>query len=117
MCCALPVLRGQGTPPAALLNWDAGDGKCVAELTAGGERRDGKLVILFTPKGAVDDQEETALIERLDRGPVVGKIGLAETIQLMPLILTDGVLPRIEKLAGAPMTTLRAEWRAAIGAP
>ena len=45
---------------------------------------------------------------------VVDRIGLAETIALMPLMLTDGVLPRIEKLTGKPMATLRAEWRAHI---
>ena len=48
---------------------------------------------------------------------VVGKIGLAETIQLLPLILTDGVLPRIEKLTDASMTVLRDEWRKSIETP
>jgi hypothetical protein len=46
---------------------------------------------------------------------VVGRIGLPETIALMPLILTNGVLPRIEKLTGKSMDGLRAEWRAGIG--
>jgi hypothetical protein len=50
------------------LNWSADDGKRVAELTATGERREGRLVILFTPAGAVDDAEEKALLERLDKG-------------------------------------------------
>jgi hypothetical protein len=45
---------------------------------------------------------------------VVKRIGALETIGLMPLIPEDGVLPRIEKLAGANMAALRKQWRAAI---
>jgi hypothetical protein len=55
-------------PPAAPLDWAADDGKRVAELTTGGERREGELVVLFTPAGALDDAEEAALLERLDKG-------------------------------------------------
>ena len=54
-------------PPAAL-NWNADDEKRIAELTKSGERRDGQLVVLFTPAGAMDDGEEQALLERLDKG-------------------------------------------------
>jgi hypothetical protein len=62
-------LAGQSAPqPAAPLNWSADDGKRVEELTAKGERREGKLAVLFTPAGAVDDAEETALLARLDKG-------------------------------------------------
>lgn len=53
---------------AAPLNWGADDGKRVADLTATGERREAKLAILFTPAGAIDDSEETALLDRLDKG-------------------------------------------------
>ena len=48
---------------------------------------------------------------------VVGRIGLPETIALMPRIADEGVLPRIEQLTGKPMETVRAEWRQAIGVP
>jgi hypothetical protein len=37
-------------------------------LTTTGERREGKLVVLFTPSGVVADPEEAALLERLDKG-------------------------------------------------
>jgi hypothetical protein len=56
------------TPQAAPLNWDADDGKRVAELTANGERREGKRAILITPAGVIDDKQENALLDRLDRG-------------------------------------------------
>jgi len=59
----------QTTPPAAApLDWSADDAKRVEELTAKGERREGKVVILFTPPGAMEDSEETALLQRLDKG-------------------------------------------------
>jgi hypothetical protein len=45
---------------------------------------------------------------------IVERIGLPETIALVPLIPTQGVLPRIQKLTGKSMETLRAEWRSAI---
>ena len=45
---------------------------------------------------------------------VVERIGLPETVALVPLIRAEGVLPRIEKLTGESMETLRAEWRLAI---
>jgi M61 glycyl aminopeptidase len=48
---------------------------------------------------------------------VVGRIGLPETIGLMPRIADEGVLPRIEQLTGKPMDAVRAEWRQAIGVP
>jgi hypothetical protein len=67
--CAATAAHAQApSPPPALLNWSAGDEKRVAELTVKGERREGKLVVLFTPAGAVDDTEEVALLERLDKG-------------------------------------------------
>jgi len=47
---------------------EAGAQERVAELTANGERRDGKLAILITPAGTIDDKEEEALLARLDRG-------------------------------------------------
>jgi hypothetical protein len=47
---------------------------------------------------------------------VVERIGLPETIALMPLIPNEGVLPRIEKLTRKSMETLCAEWRQAIAA-
>ena len=66
---ALVTGAGQsGTQPAAPLNWNADDGRRVAELNAKGERREGKLVVLFTPAGAVEDAEDAALLERLDKG-------------------------------------------------
>ena len=66
---ALVTGAGQsGTQPAAPLNWNADDGRRVAELNAKGERHEGKLVVLFTPAGAVDDAEDAALLERLDKG-------------------------------------------------
>ena len=59
----------QTTPPApAPLDWSADDGKRVEELTARGERREGKMVILFTPPGVMEDSEEAALLQRLDKG-------------------------------------------------
>lgn len=65
----LTTVKGQSAAqPATPLNWSADDGRHVAELTATGERREGKLVVLFTPTGAVDDKEEQALLERLDKG-------------------------------------------------
>jgi len=45
---------------------------------------------------------------------LVGRIGLQETIALMPLIPADGVHARIESLATKPMSAIRAEWLAAI---
>ena len=65
------IAGAQPAPQPAALNWAADDGKRVAELTASGERREGKLVILFTPAGVIDDKEEAALLERLDRGMAV----------------------------------------------
>jgi len=53
---------------AAPLDWSADDGRRVEELTAKGERREGKMVVLFTPPGAIDDSEEAALLQRLDKG-------------------------------------------------
>jgi hypothetical protein len=47
---------------------------------------------------------------------IVGRIGLPEAIQLMPLMLNDGVQQRIEKLTAKSINALRAEWREAIGA-
>ena len=55
-------------PQPAPLNWDADDGKRVAELTANGERREGKRAILITPARMIDDKQEDALLDRLDRG-------------------------------------------------
>jgi len=46
----------------------------------------------------------------------VSRIGLPQTIALMPLVQTGGVLPRIEELAGKPMDALRIEWAESIGA-
>jgi hypothetical protein len=61
--------NGQTAPqPATPIDWSADDGRRVAELTAKGERREGKMVVLFTPAGALDDAEEAALLERLDKG-------------------------------------------------
>ena len=61
-------LAQPSSQPAAPLNWGADDGKRVTDLTATGERREAKLVILFTPAGAIDDSEERALLYRLDMG-------------------------------------------------
>jgi hypothetical protein len=67
--CATTIASAQPAPqPAAPLNWNADDEKRIAALTASGERREGKLVVLFTPAGAVDDGEDVALLERLDKG-------------------------------------------------
>jgi hypothetical protein len=66
---ATTVAAAQPAPrPAAPLDWNADDEKRVAELTANGERREGKLVVLFTPAGAIPDPDEVALLERLDKG-------------------------------------------------
>jgi hypothetical protein len=71
-CVALAVNAQQTPPPAsqpaAALDWSADDGKRVDELKAKGERREGTMVVLFTPPGAIDDAEEAALLERLDKG-------------------------------------------------
>ena len=64
----LRAVIAETAQPAALLNWDADDGKRVAELSAKGERREGKLAILITPAGTIDDKQEEALLDRLDRG-------------------------------------------------
>ena len=66
---AISSVRAQTAqqPPAAL-NWSNDDGKRVAELTARGERREGKLVVLFTPAGAIENEDEALLLERLDKG-------------------------------------------------
>jgi len=64
----LRAVIAQTAQPAAPLNWDADDGKRVAELTANGERREGKLAILITPAVMIDDKQEDALLDRLDRG-------------------------------------------------
>jgi len=48
---------------------------------------------------------------------LVDRIGLPETIALMPHIVAGTVLPRIEAVAKVPMDTIRAEWRKAIGVP
>lgn len=45
---------------------------------------------------------------------LVGRIGLPETIGLMPLIRTGGVLPRIEKLTGGTIDAVRQAWRQSI---
>jgi hypothetical protein len=68
LSASLGVSGQPATQPAAPLNWNADDARHVAELTATGERREGKLVVLFTPAGVVDDKEEAALLDRLDRG-------------------------------------------------
>ena len=61
--------RAQTTPPPpAALDWSADDGRRVGELTAKGERREGTMVVLFTPPGALEDSEEAALLQRLDKG-------------------------------------------------
>jgi hypothetical protein len=65
---AASVCAQSPSPPPAPLNWNADDGKRVADLTATGERREGKQVVLFTPAGALDDSAEVALLERLDKG-------------------------------------------------
>ena len=67
MGCAA-IGNGQTAPAATPLNWGADDTTRAADLTGTGERREGKLVVLFTPAGAVDDAEEAALLDRLDRG-------------------------------------------------
>ena len=68
LCASIAAHAQAPSQPPTLLNWSADDEKRVAELTAKGERREGKLVVLFTPAGAVDDKEEIALLERLDKG-------------------------------------------------
>jgi hypothetical protein len=47
---------------------------------------------------------------------VVGKIGLAETVALMPLLASGGVPGRIEHLTHTTIPRLREEWLRAIGA-
>ena len=64
----LRAVVAQTPQPATPLNWDADDGKRVAELTAKGERREGKLAVLITPAGVIDDKQEEALLDRLERG-------------------------------------------------
>lgn len=54
--------------PGQRLNWDADDAKRIASLEATGRKTDGKLAVLWTPAGALDDGESAALIERVDRG-------------------------------------------------
>src|SRR5262245_59923960 len=66
----LGLATAEAQQPAAQLNWDADDGKLVAELTAKGERRAGKLAILITPAEAIDDAQVDELLDRLDRGHV-----------------------------------------------
>ncbi len=48
---------------------------------------------------------------------LVDRIGLAETIALMPHIVPNTVLARIEAVAKTSMEAIRAEWRRAIGVP
>ncbi|HWW84360.1 MAG TPA: hypothetical protein VNZ26_12195 [Vicinamibacterales bacterium] len=47
---------------------------------------------------------------------VVGKIGLAETVALMPLLASGGVPGRIEHLTHTTIPRLREEWLRAIAA-
>ncbi len=71
-CVVLAAKAQQGQPSAAQaatsLNWSADDAKRIEEAKTKGERRDGKLVVLYTPPGAIDDAEEAALLDRLDKG-------------------------------------------------
>jgi hypothetical protein len=55
-------------PPPVAIDWSADDAARVADLTATGERREGAQVILFTPRGVLEDAQEAALLERLDKG-------------------------------------------------
>lgn len=68
LVCSINAGAQTTTPASAPLDWSADDGKRVEELTAKGERREGKMVILYTPPGALEDSEEAALLERLDKG-------------------------------------------------
>jgi hypothetical protein len=63
------AVAAQSPQPAPTpLNARADDAKRMADLAAHGERREGKFVVLFTPAGALPDTDETALVDRLDRG-------------------------------------------------
>jgi hypothetical protein len=68
LCGAFSADAQRGVRAQAALDWRADDAKRVAELTTTGERREGRLVVLFTPSGLVADPEEAALLERLDKG-------------------------------------------------
>jgi hypothetical protein len=65
---ASPAYAQTASPPAAPIDWSADDATRVADLTATGERREGAQVILFTPRGALEDAQEAELLERLDKG-------------------------------------------------
>jgi hypothetical protein len=65
------VSRADAQPapqPAVPIDWSADDATRVVDLTATGERREGAHVILFTPRGALEDAQEAELLERLDKG-------------------------------------------------
>ena len=65
------VTAAQAQTPASAgssLIPNADDERRASELAATGERRAGKLVVLFTPAGAIADGDEAALVERLDKG-------------------------------------------------
>ena len=77
ICRLLPMLllwtagAAQAQTPASAgtpLIPNADDERRAADLTATGERRQGKLVVLYTPAGAIADVDEAALVERLDKG-------------------------------------------------
>ena len=54
--------------PGQRLAWDADDAKRIATLEATGRKTEGKLAVLWTPAGALDDAESAKLIERVDKG-------------------------------------------------
>src|SRR5688572_3833124 len=62
------AIAQSGPQSARPLNARADDERQRADLIATGERREGKLVVLFTPAGALPDAEEAALLERLETG-------------------------------------------------
>ena len=62
------ALQTSQPPPGQRLAWDADDAKRIASLEATGRKTEGKLAVLWTPAGALDDAESAKLIERVDKG-------------------------------------------------
>ena len=66
--CVPSILVAASQQPAQRLDWSADDGRRISDLHEHGRRTEGKMAVLWSPAGVLDDGASAQLIERLDKG-------------------------------------------------